>query len=358
MKKILSMVVVFILSMFVITSCSTPSESLNKKDNETYTVTDQLGRAVKVPKKVEKVVCLQHHTLDIMLEMGAGDKLVGVVENWESLLGSYIKKVYPKLESLPTPGGLESINIESVLALKPDVVFFAHQLPKSYIEKLEEAGIPSIGISLYKADKEQASTINPDLVNPDEAYTVGMKEAINLIGKVIGKEDRAIDLVSSIEKNREVVKNNIETIPKDKRIKVYIANPDMYTYGTGKYVGCAIEKAGGYNVAQSLKGYKQAKIEDVIKWDPEFIFVQSRSKNVLDEIKNDSAWKDISAVKNNKLIVAPDYVKPWGHPCPESMALGEIWLAKTLYPEKFKDVDLNKLVQEFYTKFYGIDYNE
>ena len=358
MKKILSMVLVFILSMFIVTSCSSSNEKPQETNKETYTVTDQLGREVEVPKKVEKVVCLQHHTLDIMLEMGAGDKLVGVVENWESLLGSYIKEVYPKLESLPTPGGLESINIESVLALKPDVVFFAHQLPESYIKKLEEAGIPAIGISLYKADKEQASTINPNLVNPDEAYTVGVKEAISLIGKVIGKEDKATSLISTIEKNRELVKTNIESIPKDKKVKVYIANPDMYTYGTGKYVGCAIEKAGGYNVAQSLKGYKQAKIEEIIKWNPEVIFVQSRSKSVLDEIKNDPAWKDISAVKNNKLIVAPDYVKPWGHPCPESMALGEIWLAKTLYPENFKNVDLDKLVQEFYKNFYGIDYKE
>ena len=49
-------------------------------------------------------------------------------------------------------------------------------------------------------------------------------------------------------------------------------------------------------------------------------------------------------------------MKPWGHPCPESMALGELWMAKKLYPERFKDIDMNKAVQEFYTTFYGVPY--
>lgn len=48
---------------------------------ETVPVVDQLGRMVKVPARVERIVCLHHHTLDILLELGQGDKLVGVVEN-------------------------------------------------------------------------------------------------------------------------------------------------------------------------------------------------------------------------------------------------------------------------------------
>ena len=48
-----------------------------------HVITDQLGRTVRIPPKVERVVCLQHHTLNIILELGRGDKLVGVVEKWQ-----------------------------------------------------------------------------------------------------------------------------------------------------------------------------------------------------------------------------------------------------------------------------------
>jgi iron complex transport system substrate-binding protein len=38
------------------------------------------------------------------------------------------------------------------------------------------------------------------------------------------------------------------------------------------------------------------------------------------------------------------------------MALGELWMAKKLYPDRFRDVNVNKLVQEFYKRFYGVTY--
>ena len=182
----------FILSLFflIFTGCNKVNESGNEDNKETITVVDQLGRTVTIPKNVERIVCLHHHTLDIILELQQGDKLVGIVDKWESLIGSYILKVYPNLENLPTPGGLNEINVEAIAELKPDVVFFAHQLPEEYIKKLDELGIPAVGISLYVADREQASTINPELVNPDLAYTEGMKEGLQLIGKILGSESK------------------------------------------------------------------------------------------------------------------------------------------------------------------------
>ncbi len=41
---------------------------------------------------------------------------------------------------------------------------------------------------------------------------------------------------------------------------------------------------------------------------------------------------------------------------PESIALGEIWMAKMLHPDLFKDIDLDKNAQDFYQAFYRTDY--
>lgn len=50
-------------------------------------------------------------------------------------------------------------------------------------------------------------------------------------------------------------------------------------------------------------------------------------------------------------------MKPWGYPLPEALALGELWMAKKLYPEQFADIDMQKEVDAFYTKFYGQPYS-
>ena len=98
-------------------------------------------------------------------------------------------------------------------------------------------------------------------------------------------------------------------------------------------------------------------LREMLKWDPQVIFVQDRyAAKVAPEITKGAAWAPIKAVKDRRVYVTPEYVKPWGHPCPESMALGELWMAKKLYPERFKDVDIDKIVQEFYMTFYGVPY--
>jgi iron complex transport system substrate-binding protein len=324
----------------------------------TITVTDQLGRTVNIGTPVERVLCMQHHTLDIILELRAQDKVIGVMKSWENLLGSYIADVFPKIGDLPAPGEMSEYNIEEVMSLAPDVIFASNQLPAATLEQLEKLGIPVVVITLYVADREQASTIHPELVNPDEAYTEGLKQAIEIISKIVGAEDNGKKLWDYVIANRGIVSEHLAKVPEDKRIKVYMANENMNTYGTGKYVGVAMEKAGAKNVAETIKGYRQVSVEQVIKWNPEVIFVQSRYAEVLDEIKSDPRWASIDAVKNSRLLLAPDYTKPWGNPAPESIALGELWLAKTLYPEEFADVDLDSMVRDFYKTFYGVNFDD
>jgi len=323
---------------------------------KTHVVVDQLGRNVTIPVNVTRVVSLQHHTIDIILELKGGDKLVGVLKSWQTYLPVGIKRVYPRIDNLSTPGDLTSVNVEELLALHPDVVFVPHQMPKEVIDSIQNRGIPTVAIALFDAEYFEASKLNPNLTNPDKAYTEGLKHSISIIGNAIGKQKEADDLIAYTYKNRDFVLNRTASIPRSERVKVYNANPDLFTYGTGKYTGVIIDRAGGVNVAEEINGYKQVTIEQILKWNPDVIIIQDRYINEAAKIESNPAWAPINAVKNKKIIITPEYVKPWGHPTPESMALGELWMAKTLYPDKFTDVDMDKMANEFYQKFYGVPY--
>ena len=134
-----------------------------------------------------------------------------------------------------------------------------------------------------------------------------------------------------------------------------MANPNLPTYGSGKYTGLLMEHAGAFNVAaKTIKGYKQVSIEEVIGWDPAVIFVQDRYPKVVKEILSDPAWAGIKAVKEKKVYLMPEYAKAWGYPMPEAMAIGELWMAKKLYPEKFADIDMTKAADDYYQRFYRV----
>ena len=351
MKKMTLCSVLCLILITLLINVASGAEKTGKR-----IIVDQLGRSVAIPQKVTRVVCLMHHALNIMLELQAGDTLVGVIKGWDKLLLDGIKDIYPRLKTLPTPGDLSTVNMEEVLKLNPDVVIVTHYFPSNLIKKMEDAGLAVVAISLYTADFEQASKLNPKLLDPDKAYTVGLKQGVTLLGEILGKQAKAKELNDFIAEKRALVGNRVSDIPETKRTRCYIANPNLYTYGSGKYPGVIMNRAGGVNVAREIDGYKQVDMEQILVWNPEVIFVQDRYANVAQQIQKDSAWKGIKAVKDHRVYLTPEYVKPWGHPCPESMALGELWMGKKLYPDRFKDIDMSKIVNEFYTRFYGVPY--
>jgi len=318
------------------------------------TVTDQLGRTVAIPDTVNRIVVLQHQSLDIMIQLGAQDKVAGILDKWEKYLPGAAKTM-ADIDALPTPGGLDTVNMEALLVVQPDLVIVTHYAPKEMIEQITSAGIPVVGLSLFDAASSEVAKLNPDLVDAQAAYNKGLKDAVLLLGEICNKQARAERLMQVVEANQKVLKSHLGDIPETKRVKCYMARNNLHTYGAGKYTSVIMERAGGVNVvAKEVTGFKEVTMEDVLRWNPEVVFIQWRHRSAAEGLRNDPAWQQVSAIKNGRLYVTPEYVKPWGHALPESMALGELWMAKILYPEKFKDVDLDGLVQSYYKEFYGI----
>lgn len=61
-------------------------------------IVDQIGRTVTIPDKVERTVVLQHQTLNLLVQLDATDKIVGVMSNWKQQLGDGYAQLAPSLE--------------------------------------------------------------------------------------------------------------------------------------------------------------------------------------------------------------------------------------------------------------------
>ena len=321
-----------------------------------HVVTDQIGRQVHLPDTVKRVVILQHQTLNIAVQLGAMDKVVGVLDEWKKQLSANYARLAPQLPTLPTPGGLTKVNIEELLTLKPDVVFVTNYAPADMVKQTENAGLAVVAISLLEVPPEEAVKVNPSVKDEPAAIDAGFATGVRLIADILDEKDKGEDMIAVTKKSRALVAERLADIPQGKRIAVYMANPDLSTYGHGKYTGLMMERAGARNVANEIAGFKQVTMEDVLRWDPTVIFVQERYPDVVNEIQKTASWQTIDAVKNGRIYLMPEYAKAWGYPMPEAMALGELWMAQKLYPERFNDIDMQKEADDYYRKFYRTAY--
>ena len=319
------------------------------------TITDQLGREVTLPDHVTRVVVLQHQTLNLLVQLNAAEDIVGVMSSWKKQLGPQFVRFMPAIENLPTPGDLTQVNIESLLALHPQVVFVANYAPQAMIQQIQNAGIPVVAISLRQDAAGEKNKMNPTMVNEEQAYNEGLKQGIRLIGSVVDRKTQAETLIDYTFNARAKANAPVADIPESQRVRVYMANPDLNTYGSGKYTGLMMKHAGALNVAAaSVKGARQVSLEQVLQWNPQVIFVQDRYPDVVKQIQNDPQWQGIDAVKNHRVWLMPEYAKAWGYPMPEALAIGELWMAKKLYPSRYNNVDVDAQAQDYYQRFYRV----
>lgn len=219
------------------------------------TVTDQLGRQVTLPDHVTRVVVLQHQTLNLLVQLHAAEDIVGVLSSWKKQLGPQFARFMPEIGQLATPGDLTQVNIESLLALRPQVVFVANYAPPAMIAQIQQAGIPVVAISLRHDAAGEKNKMNPTMADEEQAYNAGLMEGIRLIGEVVERQPEAEALIHYTFEARKQANAPVADIPQNQRVRVYMANPDLNTYGAGKYTGLMMAHAGALNVAAaSVKG--------------------------------------------------------------------------------------------------------
>ena len=337
-------------------SAASASASASSAAKKEISFKDQNDYDVTVTVPCERMVVLQHHSLDMLCQLGAQDSIVGIVDSWKKNLGDYMTEVFPGIDKLPTPGGLQEWNVEQIAELKPDVVIAASQAPEDAMQQVRDLGIPVVVVSL-RGEGKQAEAQNPRLADADAAYTEGCEWAVKTLGKLSGKENVAEEIWNFCLDSRSIVDAAVGDISDAERVKVAVLANGI-AYGTDKYVGCQLLRSGAVNAAAlaGVQGNTDYNAELVATWNPEAIITQDRYPDDYKTITTDPQYAELQADKDGKFIEAPYCTKPWGNPDTDSIALGELWLVHTFYPEKVSAHKVEDKAKAFYDQFYGIDF--
>ena len=309
------------------------------KDNGdgTKVIKDIDGKEVTVPTHPERIADLWHANNQIILLLGGADKLSATTTAVKSL--EWFKQVYPGIEKVDAPVKGTDVNMEQLLADKPDVVLASS---KDQISKTSVADIPSVHVEFQNfAD---------------------LKRTVELTAEVIGTNDaidRANKYLAYLEKNENLIKERLKDVKESPKVLHISGGSDLTKVdGSKSLIGEWMKLAGATNSLDGVENLKNISLEQIIASQPEYIIIGGAdAQKGVDAIKADAAWKDVPAVKNDKIIKNPVGTFNWDRYSAEE-ALQILWAAKQFHPEQFQDVDLVKETREFYSTFYGYNLTE
>lgn len=300
-------------------------------------VTDLSGRSVSIPAQINRIACLTGACYEKAFLVGAGNKVIA-----RATAGApWMARTNPRSPQIPMILNSHQPNVEELLNLKPDVVFFWDN--PAVLDTLGKNGLTAL---VPQPEKNTPTSI--------AAFTERMKNEVRFYGQVVDgdAQKRAEDWCSYYDQRVQYVLQRTQNIPEEKKTKVYyLRGPSpLTTHGAEANITWYGEMAGAHMVVKDsgLKNISQVSMEDMFHWNPDVIFVGRQYSP--DLVLNDARWKNIAAVRNKRVYVIPDGVFYWDSGS-EGVLLLE-FMAQKLYPDLFRDLDMKHEVMTYYARFY------
>jgi len=302
-------------------------------DRETKEVTDSTGRKVIVPKKIYRIVSLYPMSTIMIFALKAQDRFIGTYSSSMKVMNfENIKKIFPNFEKLLDLGSFKDYNPEVLLSCKPDLIVTPHF---TNIKKLEEINLPVLLL--------------------DHESPENLLKSIDILGDAIDKKEEAKKIINYYNKNKKLVEDKLKGLEKR---KVYVAGETITkSYGSDFYQTFMVDIAHGESVTKNIKGGKiEISLEDLLKFDPEYIFIPSYFIGTKEDILNRKELQDVRAVKEKKVYTIPSFLISYDLPSVESI-LGIFWLSEKINGDILK-IDFENEVRDFYKNIFGYNLSD
>ena len=330
---------------------------------EEITVTDMIGREVAVtPGSYSRVVCIGAGALRMYSYIGDVKLLCGVedIDNttlaerpkmFDSVARPYVLAYGDVFAQLPSCGvggpQAQAAEAEKILACEPDIVISEYEDVEKEDALQEQLGVPVITLKS----------------GPGGVFDESFFGTMRLLGQIFANEEKAEALVSFIQSERAAIESRTADIPEESKPAVYLCGlgnwgtTNQLMVGTEKYIVFQVA-----NIKNAVTGVEGAAIQPI---EEEKFVALGEDVDVM--------FIDAAAVKNIKPLYAEDPTmfdtcKAWqtgevylemaynAYYTNYEIALANTWfIAKTVYPDRFEDIDMSAKVDEITQAFFGLD---
>lgn len=258
------------------------SATKTEKGKEKIEITDLSGRKVTFDKVPESFATLSMGDMDIIHALGG--KIVGRPDT---------KLTLPdELKKAQVIGNAHQPNFEQIVSLKPDVLVANNGFQKN-VPTVEGQGTQVI---ISSANSVQ-----------------DIQKNIELYGTVMKKEDKAKEIIQKMNDQMKKYEKKSDV----KALLVYGAPGTYLAALPTSLSGDILEKTGGKNIASDFPEtkeypqYAQLSVERIIEANPDVIYLithgdpKSVKKAFEGEMMKNEAWKNLEAVKQNRVVILP-----------------------------------------------------
>ena len=312
------LVMLFLLTALVLGGCANSEQKSTKNVSEKgYTVTDATGKKISFAESPKRIVSLSSSADEILLDMLPPERIAALTNLADD---PGICSTTEKAKAVKQR--VQSKNVETILALNPDLVLMPDWLGAEKIQGFRDVGIK---VYVYKTPVTLADIQN----------------SVREIASVVDAREQGDKLVLAMQEKLDGVQQKLKKLPADKK-QVVVPLSLMGAFG-GK--GTTFDDICNYaNVTNGISAAgidKNAVIakEKIVEINPDAFILPTwdfgksgDAKNFINETMNDPALQTVKAIKNNRLIQIHDaYLYSISHYA--ANAVDEI--ARAVYPEYF-----------------------
>ena len=302
-------------------------------------VEDQRGRTIALPKPAERIVTIPIPMASVVMALdGSSRRIVGMhPSSRQSIQDGFLRRVFPEALSIQadvTRGGMFTPNLESILALRPDVVVQWAE-PADLIQALEGAGLTVVGLT----DSPRTQEIHA--------------RNLTIVGEIIGQRERVAQLIRLQQEMRQRIEQAVAGAPEAEKPRVLYLRAlrqNMRPGGRATYQDFWMRLAGGVNVAGFAGVNTAVNFEQIVVWNPQVIFVGAFDDATPDDLMRIPALAGVAAVRGRRVYKLPHGGYRWDPGSHESHLTWQ-WAAMLLHPERAR-FDLRSAMRETYRFLY------
>lgn len=304
-------------------------------------ITDQRGKKLSFDQPVKRIVTLPMPAASLAVAVDrTADHLVGMHQaSWTAMRDGVMGQMFPQTLRLPhdVAGQDFTPNVESILALHPDVVVQWADEGTGLIDPMERAGLKVLGVT-YGTQTD-------------------VDTWVKLFATMLGKPERAHAITERSTKVLHQVQDRTRQVATGRSPKIIYFN----SFVSGLKVAAAktyndyyIKLVGATNPAssdQGRHGLVPVELEQVLAWDPDIMLLGNFDTALPRDVYNDKRWAGVSAVQSRRVYKVPLGGYRWDPPGQESPLMWS-WLSRIAFPEPAGD-SLRSLVVDYYGFLYG-----
>lgn len=321
----------------------------------TITVVDHADHTVTLPADVQRIAVCDIYPLPSVLTIffDSAEKIVGMAPpSMSAAKNSLLSELYPEILNAET-GFIDGsqINMEELLKLEPDVVFYSASNPEQG-RQLTENGFNAVAISVNKWGYNAIETLN---------------EWIKLLSQIFPENDKAETVAQYSADIYDLVQSRVAELPEAERRKVFFLfqyNETQILTSGGNFFGqWWADATGCVNVASELAQDNSVPVtlEQVYAWDPDLIFVTNfttaQPQDLYDNTVGSYDWSGVNAVQNRQTFKMPLGMYRSYTPGVDT-PITLLWLAKSAYPALFEDIDITQQTVDYYKTVFGVTLTE